>query len=62
MPWKKIVQRVGVGACPNCQNIGFDYQAGANPYDHERAAIECPVCGWKGLVREIVIVPEPKPS
>jgi DNA-directed RNA polymerase subunit RPC12/RpoP len=60
MAWEKIVQRVGVGACPKCLNIGFDYQAGANPHDDERAAVECPACGWRGIAKEMVIAPEPK--
>jgi hypothetical protein len=51
MAWKKIVQRIGVGACPACQNPGFNYQEGADPHD------VCPKCGWKGIVHELVIVP-----
>jgi hypothetical protein len=57
MAWKKIVQRIGVGACPECQNPGFDYQEGADPRDAERAPIVCPKCGWKGIVYELVIIP-----
>jgi hypothetical protein len=60
MAWKKIVTRVGVGCCPACQNPGFDYRKGADPHDDEIAAIECPKCGWKGIVRELVIVQDPK--
>ena len=48
--------RLGPGCCPRCQNAGFDFQKGANPRDDEMAAIECPNCGWKGLLRELVIV------
>lgn len=60
MAWQKIVTRLGVGACPSCLNPGFNYQKGADPYDHERAAIECPKCEWKGIVRELVIISDRK--
>lgn len=66
MAWEKIVERLGPGCCPRCQYPGFNFQRDANPDDDEVAAIECPNCGWKGLLRELVIVvdgPAPqKPS
>ena len=61
MTWKKVVQRLGSGCCPACQNPGFNFQKGANPRDDEVAAIECPACGWKGLLRELAIVVDPIP-
>ena len=61
MAWKKVVQRLGPGCCPACQSPGFNFQNGANPRDDEVAAIECPACGWKGLLRELVIVVDPIP-
>lgn len=62
MAWEKIVQRVGIGACPECGNPGFDYQQGGDPDDHQRAAIICPKCGWKGIIRDLVIIPKAKPK
>jgi hypothetical protein len=59
MAWKKIVKRIGVGCCPKCRSLGFDYQEGANPHDDERAAVQCPNCGWKGMLSEMDIIPEP---
>jgi predicted nucleic-acid-binding Zn-ribbon protein len=57
MAWEKIVKRIGVGGCPKCRNPGFDYQEGSDPHDDEVAAIRCPKCGWKGILRELVIIP-----
>ncbi|MCK1366470.1 hypothetical protein [Bradyrhizobium sp. 62] len=59
MAWEKIVKRIGVGCCPECQSLGFDYQEGANPHDDERAAVLCPNCGWKGMLGQMRIIPEP---
>jgi len=60
MAWKKVVERIGVGGCPKCQNPGFDYQEDADRSLDENAPVQCPSCGWKGILREMVIVPTPK--
>jgi hypothetical protein len=60
MVWKKIVQRFGMGCCPACGNVGFDYQQGADPHDDERALVECPKCGWKGSASDLALLREPK--
>jgi hypothetical protein len=55
--WKKpisytlIVQRLNIHSlCPVCRTEGFDYQPGANPHHQLGAPVQCPKCGWKGML------------
>jgi hypothetical protein len=49
--YTKIVQRLNIrSCCPVCRTVGFDYQPDANPHDQLRALVECPKCGWKGML------------
>jgi hypothetical protein len=51
MAYTKIVQRLDIQSyCPACRTVGFNYQPNANPHDQLRALVECPICGWKGML------------
>jgi len=57
MAWERIVQRVGSGSpcCPKCRNVDVEYQEEID----ELAAVACPKCGWKGIFRELDLIPVP---
>ena len=60
MAYTKIVQRLNIrSCCPVCGIVGFDYQPGANPHDQLRAPVECPKCGWKGMLGDRDLVQDP---
>jgi hypothetical protein len=60
MAYTKIVQRLNIrSCCPVCGTVGFDYQSGANPHDQLRALVECPKCGWKGMLGDRDLVQDP---
>lgn len=60
MAWEKIVQLVAVGACPRCDNRGFDFEPGAN-MDDPAAMVRCGACGYVCPASEFVrAVEQPK--
>jgi hypothetical protein len=51
LAYTKIVQRLNIqSCCPVCRTVGFNYQPDADPHDQLRALVECPDCGWKGML------------
>jgi hypothetical protein len=42
--WKKVVQLVGVSACPRCGNHAFDYEPGTD-IDDPNGLVRCGKCG-----------------
>jgi hypothetical protein len=60
MAYTKIVQRLNIrSCCPVCGTVGFDYQPDADPHDQLRALVECPKCGWKGMLGDRDLVQDP---
>jgi hypothetical protein len=60
MAYTKIVQRLNIrSCCPVCGTVGFDYQPDANPHDQLGALVECPKCGWKGMLGDRDLVQGP---
>jgi hypothetical protein len=57
MAWEKIVQRLGTGVicCPKCRNVEIEYQENFD----ELEPASCPKCGWKGVGRELAVIPPP---
>jgi Immunity protein 27 len=61
--WKKptltkVVRRLNINSCcPVCRAVSFNYQAGANSHDQFGALVECPDCGWKGMLGDRDLMP-----
>jgi predicted Zn-ribbon and HTH transcriptional regulator len=63
MAFTKIVQRLNIqSVCPKCRTVGFDYQPGADPHDQLMAPVQCPNCGWKGLLGDRDLEPSQPPK
>jgi Zn ribbon nucleic-acid-binding protein len=52
MAWERIVQRLGSAqpCCPKCRNVEIKFE-------DELAPVECSKCGWKGVCRELALIP-----